>query len=417
MLIKTLLNKCHPIKSFVYGAVTWAGARGAESLIVAVEARANSRGECSGCGRRGATYDHLAVRRFEFVPIWGYGVWLEYRMRRVNCKRCGVKVERVPFGDAKHSQTPAYRIYLANWAKRLSWQETAEVFNTSWGKVFRAVEWVVEYGLEHRDLSGVKAIGVDEVAWQKGHHYLTVVYQLDAGCRRLLWVGQDRTVKTLLRFFHFWGPERTACLEYVCSDMWRPYLQVLAKKAGHALHILDRFHIMANVNKALDQVRAEEMRELRAQGQGAILVKSRWCLLKRPENLRPSQALRLKDLLRLNLRTVRAYLLKESLDLFWDYTSPYWAGRYLERWCSQAMRSKIEPMKKMARTLRSHQPLILNWFKAKKQFSSGIVEGFNGKLKLTFRKAFGFSTYGAAEIALYHTLGGLPEPKTTHRFY
>ena len=198
--------------------------------------------------------------------------------------------------------------------------------------------------------------------------------------------------------------------------MWRPYLQVLAKKAGHALHILDRFHIMANLNKALDQVRAEEMRTLRAKGQGALLVKSRWCLLKRPENLAISQSTRLKDLLRLNLRTVRAYLLKESLNLLWEYTSPYWADRYLQRWCSQAMRSKIEPMKKMARSLRSHRPLILNWFRAKKQFSSGIVEGFNGKLKLTVRRAFGFSTYKAAEIALYHTLGDLPEPKWTHRF-
>ena len=417
MHIITLLNKCHPIKCFVYGKSRLQEVSGVEAMVVEVEARRNSRGVCSGCGKRGGTYDHLEVRRFEFVPLWCWAVFLEYRMRRVNCKRCGVKVERVPFGDAKNSQTPAYRSYLASWAKRLSWQETAEVFNTSWGKVFRAVQWVVEYGLEHRDLSGVKAIGVDEVAWQKGHHYLTVVYQLDAGCRRLLWVGQDRTVTTLLRFFQFWGPERTEGLQYVCSDMWRPYLQVLAKKAGHALHILDRFHIMANLNKALDKVRAEEMRALKAKGQGVLLVKSRWCLLKRPENLLEGQSTRLKDLLRMNLLTVRAYLLKESLNLFWDYTSPYWAGRYLERWCSQAMRSKIEPMKRMAHTLRSHQPLILNWFKAKKQFSSGIVEGFNGKLKLTLKRAFGFSTYGAVEIALYHTLGDLPEPKWAHRFY
>ena len=416
MLIITLLNQCHPIKCFVYGKVRWEEINGARALVVELKSRRNSQAVCSGCGEHGGTYDHRGVRRFEFVPVWGWAVFLKYRMRRVNCEKCGVTVERVPFGDAKHSQTPAYRSYLAGWAKRLSWQETAEVFNTSWGKVFRAVQWVVEYGLEHRDLSGVKAIGVDEVAWQKGHHYLTVVYQLDAGCRRLLWVGQDRTVKTLLRFFHFWGAERTAGLEYVCSDMWRPYLQVLAKKAGHALHILDRFHIMANLNKALDQVRAEEMRSLRAKGQGALLVKSRWCLLKRPENLAISQSTRLKDLLRLNLRTVRAYLLKESLNLLWEYTSPYWADRYLQRWCSQAMRSKIEPMKKMARSLRSHRPLILNWFRAKKQFSSGIVEGFNGKLKLTVRRAFGFSTYKAAEIALYHTLGDLPEPKWTHRF-
>jgi transposase len=390
---------------------------GVAALVVQVESRRNSRGICSGCGQRGGTYDHLRGRRLEFVPILSWVVFLQYSMRRVNCPRCGVTVERVPFGDAKNTQTPAYRIYLASWAKRLSWQETAEAFGTSWGKVFRAVQWVVEYGLENRDLSGVKAIGVDEVAWQKGHKYLTVVYQLDAGRRRLLWVGQDRTVKTLLRFFQFWGGERTAGLEFVCSDMWRPYLRVLAKKAGHALHILDRFHIMANLNKALDQVRADEMRMLRAKGQGAVLVRSRWCLLKRPENLLASQSARLKDLLRLNLRTVRAYLLKESFNLFWEYSSPYWAERYLKQWCTRAMRSKIDPMKQMARTIRSHQPLLLNWFRAQKLFSSAVVEGFNGKVKLTVRRAFGFRTYKAVEIALYHTLGDLPEPQMTHRFY
>src|ERR1017187_2767409 len=139
--------------------------------------------------------------------------------------------------------------------------------------------------------------------------------------------------------------------------MWRPYLQVLAKKAGHALHILDRFHIMANLNKALDQVRAEEMRSLRAKGQGALLVRSRWCLLKRPENLALGQSMRLQDLLRLNLLTERAYLLKGGLNVLGHYTSPYWADGSLRGWCSQSMRSKNRRMKKMARSLRSHRPL------------------------------------------------------------
>ncbi len=203
MQVKTLLNQCHPIKCFVYGAVRWEEVAGAKAVVVRVSSRQGSRAICSGCGERGSTYDHLRVRRFQFVPAWGWKVYLEYRMRRVDCKKCGATVERVPFGDAKNTQTPAYRIYLAGWAKRLSWQETAEVFDTSWGKVYRAVKWVVAFGLENRDLSGVKAIGVDEVAWQKGHKYLTVVYQLDQGRRRLLWVGEHRTVKTLLRFFQF----------------------------------------------------------------------------------------------------------------------------------------------------------------------------------------------------------------------
>jgi transposase len=338
-------------------------------------------------------------------------------MRRVDCAQCGVVVEQVPFGEGKNQITPAYRLYLAQWAQRLSWTETAQAFHTSWQKVYRAVAWVVAYGLAHRDLSGIRAIGIDEVQWHRGHHYLTVVYQLDAKCRRLLWVGQDRTVKSLLRFFRWLGKERSAELRFVCSDMWKPYLKVVAKRAGQALHILDRYHVVAQLNRALDEVRAKEVKRLKAAGLEPVLKRMRWCLLKKPGNLLASQCLRLAELLKMNLRTVRAYLLKESFQLFWDYSSAYWAGRYLDRWCTAALRSRIEPMKKFARTVRTHRELMLNWFRARKEFSSGIVEGFNNKLKLTLRKAYGFRTYEATEIALYHALGDLPVPKFTHTFW
>jgi len=170
------------------------------------------------------------------------------------------------------------------------------------------------------------------------------------------------------------------------------------------------------LNKALDEVRAGEHRQLKNDGFEPVLKKSRWCLLKRQENLTSKQEAKLKDLLRYNLKSVRAYLLKEDFHGFWDYISPCWAGKYLDRWCTRAMRSRIEPMKKVARTIRRHKPLILNWFKAKKAFSSGIVEGLNNKVKVATRKAYGFREYNCIEIALYHQLGKLPEPPWTHRF-
>lgn len=312
--------------------------------------------------------------------------------------------------------TDTYAWFLARWAKRLSWKEVAEVFHTSWEKVFRSVEMAVEWGRAHRDLSGVEAIGIDEIQWQRGHRYLTLVYQIDAGCRRLLWVGQDRKVKTLLGFFRWFGKERSGALGFICSDMWRPYLKVVAKKASEAIHILDRFHIMAKMNKAIDEVRAKEARDLKAKGYEPVLTNARWLLLKRPENLSAKQEPRLAELLQYNLRSVRAYLLKEDFQFFWNYKSPYWAGEFLDRWCTRTLRSRLDPMKKVARTLRAHRGLLLNWFRAKGAFSSGAVEGFNNKAKLTMRKSHGFRTYRAMEIALYHTLGALPEPKLTHRF-
>jgi transposase len=339
-------------------------------------------------------------------------------MRRVDCRRCrAVVVEEVPWGDGKRTLTKAYMLFLARWARRLSWKETAEAFRTSWEKVFDAVEHVVTWGLEHRTLGQIDAIGVDEIQYAKGHKYLTLVYQIDIGITRLLWVGKERTIESFQGFFTAMGLEVISKIAFVCSDMWEPYLKLIREKCSEALHILDRFHIVSNMNKALDQVRAEETGRMKREGRDPVLKKSRWLLLRRSENLGPEQHFRLRDLLRYNLKTVRAYLLKEAFQQLWEYNSPAWAGKFLDEWCRQTMRSRIEPMKKIARSLRNHRELILNYFRAQKLLSSGVVEGLNNKAKVTMRKSYGFRTYRVLELALYHSLGKLPEPEITHDFF
>ena len=366
MQLKTILNRVHGIGPFVYGDAVLSERDGELVIEQEVRPRANGCPLCSGCGARAPGYDRLPMRRFEFVPLWGIALYLLYAMRRVNCPRCGVTVEAVPWGDGKCHRTLAYSWFLAHWARRMSWKEVSEAFRTSWENVYRSVQWAVQYGLAHRSLEGIKAIGVDEVLWHRGHHYLTVVYQLDAGAKRLLWVGKDRTEATIRQFFGWFGRVRTSALRFVCSDMWKPYLTVIKDKASQAMNVLDRYHIASNMNKAIDKV--------------------------------------------------RAYLLKEDFQHFWSYVRPSWAGRFLDRWCTKAMRSRIEPMKKIAQSLRKHRPLIMNWFKAREQISLGAVEGLNNKLKVVTRKAYGFRTFNAAETALYHTLGDLPEPPVTHKF-
>ena len=417
MQVKTILNRCHNFKCFVYGKVKLVDQGVGPTLEVEVLPRSNSKPICSSCGQAGPLYDRLKQRRFEFIPLWGFAVFFLYTMRRVNCATCGVTVEQVPWANGKQQLTHSYQHFLARWAKVLSWQQVARSYHTSWEKVFSSVEQVVLWGLKHRDIEHVESIGVDEIAWRKGHKYLTLVYQIDPKCRRLLWIGEDRKAKTLLRFFHQFGKQRSENLKHVCSDMWQAYIKVIQKKAPQALHILDRFHIVANLNKAVNDVRAAEHKKMVADGYEPTLKKSRWCVLKRKENLTEKQEIKLKELLSYNLKTTRAYLLKEDFQGFWDYTSAAWAEKYLDRWCTRVMRSKLDPMKKVAKSIRKHKPLILNWFEAKKQFSSGIVEGLNNKAKVTTRNSYGFRTYKCAEIALYHALGNLPEPPATHRFY
>jgi len=417
MQLQSILNRIQPQSGFVYVATRWCDQRGRVALEVQIRPRKNRKPTCSKCGKPGPGYDTLPVRRFEFVPLWGMAVFFLYAMRRVNCPRCGIKVERVPWAEGKNQLTTTYAWFLAKWAKRLSWTETAEVFQTQWDTVFRSVKMAVAWGLANRNLDNVTAIGIDEICWKKiGPKFLTLVYQIDNDCKRLLWIGKDRTKKTLLDFFEEFGPERSSALRFVCTDMWKPYLTVVAEKASFALNILDRFHIMSHMNKAIDKVRATEVKTLKSKGEQAVLSGTRWCLLKRPENCTESQATKLKELVALNLKTVRAYLLKEDFQRFWGYKSIWWASHFMDDWCKRTMRSRIEPMKKIARMLRSHRGLILHWFRAKEQISLGAVEGLNNKAKVTTKKAYGFKSFEVVKLALYHTLGNLPEPVATHKF-
>ena len=417
MQVKSILNRIQLHHGFVYTSIRLI--EKAERLLLEVEIRPRkgSRPICSGCGNTAPGYDTLPVRRFEFVPLWGIAVFFLYAMRRVDCPHCKVKVERVPWAKGKNHLTTTYAWFLAKWARRLSWKETADVFHTKWDNVFRSVQMAVAWGLANRNLDDITAIGIDEICWRKkGSKFLTLVYQIDNGCKRLLFVGKDRTKKTLISFFDEFGTQRSSLLRFVCTDMWKPYLLVVSEKAGQALNILDRFHIMSHMNKAIDKVRATEVKTLKAAGEQPVLTGSRWCLLKRPLNCTKKQAAKLKELVTINLRTVRAYLLKEDFQRFWDYKSIGWATKFMDDWCERTMRSRIDPMKKVAKMLRSHRSLILNWFRAKDQIALGAVEGLNNKAKVTTKKAYGFKSFEVIKLALYHTLGDLPEPEVTHEF-
>ena len=418
MRLITVLNKCCKFKGFVTVDSKFNDKQTA--VIVQIREKKRGRAICSGCDKKAPGYDRLPEKLVQFIPFWGFQVFLAYAMRRVNCPDCGVIVEKVPWSDGKKHITHHYAKYLADWGKEMAWKSVATRFRTSWQTVFRAVESVVEYGLENRILSGVTALGVDEVQFHRGHKYMTLVYQIDKGSRRLIWVGKDRTMKTLRRFYaDMWHLDRKfrKGIKVVCSDMWKAYLNVIKEKTPDAINVLDRFHVMQKFGKALDQIRADEVKRLKADGKDPVLTKTRWCFLKRKFNLTRSQKGKLKELVNMNLNTVKAYILKEQFQHFWEYKSPTWAGKFLDNWCELANESELEPMIKVAKMLQKHRELILNYFIAKKEFNSGIVEGMNRKVNLTIRKAFGFRSFEVMQTALYHQLGKLPEPEFTHRFW
>ena len=420
MLIKTLLNKTYTLKSFVYSSVKIMNSDSPEPelsyLLVKIKSRENGKPICSGCGKRRSGYDTLPPRQYQFISLWNVKCYFQYSPRRVDCKKCGVLVEAVPWSDGKSKLTIPLKLFLAGWAKKLSWKEAAESFKVSWESIFRSVKYVVDYGLKHRSLDGIVAIGIDEVKYKVGPQYLTLVYQIDEGMRRLIYIGKDRTSQTLNDFFTEFGPEKTAALKIICTDMWRAYLKVIKEKASHTLNILDRFHIRKHLNEAIDNVRKEETKSLAANGYEPVLKNSRWALMKNPSNRTQHQAAKIKELLQYELKSIKCLLYCKDFEKFWTYTSVTWAEKFFDSWIKNAMRSKIEPFKKKVKMLKNHKPLLLNWFRADGRYSSGPVEGLNNRVKLTMRKAYGFREFEVLKIALYHQLGGLPEPKSTHRF-
>ena len=234
MQVKTILNRLQKHRGFVYGTVQLEEQIAGLALTVEIAPHRRNRPRCASCGQASAVYDRLALRRFEFVPLWGLRVFFLYPMRRVDCPRCGVTVERVPWG---RRQAPAdHHLHVVSRAVGQMPQlaGVARVFRTSWDQVFRSVAMAVAWAAITWISPVFARSGIDEIHWQRGSQFLTLVYQIDPTRKRLLWIGQHRRAKTLLRFFRWFGRERTAALAFICSDMWKAYLKVVAKKAGHA---------------------------------------------------------------------------------------------------------------------------------------------------------------------------------------
>lgn len=397
-------------------------------LRIEVRLRADGRSapRCPDCGQRAPRHGRQPERRWGFIHLWGIAVELVYAPRRVECpctqEGCGVKVEAMPWSVGKHSASLALMVYLAQWARHLSWRSVGRIFGVSWDMVYRSVGWVVAWGLANRRLEEIEAIGVDELHWGRGKksgNFVTLIYQIDAGCRRLLWVGLTRTEHCLKQGLESLGSEALSGIRFVCSDMWKPYLKVIERMLPHALNILDRYHIVAHLNTAVDEVRRGEVSALHKSAEaakGRRLKKMRFTLLKKGSRVRGKARERLQALLRSKLGTARAWMLKEGFMHFFDYRSVTWAMEFLDAWVTRALRSRLEPMRRVARMLRRHRELLGNYFRARKQYSSGVVEGLNLKCNLVKRRAYGLRTFKALETAFYHNLGMLPEPYLTHRF-
>jgi transposase len=382
-----------------------------ENLTITFEPKKGRKLPCSKCGRKAERYDTAKERIWMHAPLWGICTFLKYRPRRVKCPDCGVRVEKYPWAEGKHSLTTALINMLSRWCQFLPIETVANMYGIHWNTVYSAVKLAVKYGLEHRDISGVLYIGIDELSRRKGHKYLTNVYDLEK--KTLLWSGEDRKEETLRRFFEQCSKEMLQSIKGVCCDMWEPYEKVVKEYLPHAIFVFDKFHVVKHLSKALDQVRIEEDRELK-QTHPELLRKTKYIFLKNPSNLTKKQELRLGELIKINLKTIRSYLLKEEFRGLWDCRTKEEAEQYLKAWLWRATHSRLKPIRNFAWMIKRHIDGILAWFEV--PLSNGIVEALNNTAKAISHRARGYRLSGTFATIMMLCMGDLPLPETTHRF-
>jgi transposase len=378
-----------------------------ECMLVHIDRLGKRLLRCGVCRQRCLeVHDIRKEREWRDLSMRKLPLKLRYRPRRVECPRCGVRVEDFPWAEPWARVTTALSNAVAVLARELSWKGTAREYGLNWKSVAAIVKRAVAYGLKHRKRPPVHAIGIDEVSRRKGQVYLTVVYDLER--RVLLWVGDDRTEEAVRPFFtKEMGKRRCQTLQVVCMDMWATYAKLVRDHAVNAQILFDRFHIVKHLNEAVDAARRDLWRQLTTK-QRVSFKGTRWLLLKNPWNLSSGQKERLSTLVRWNAPLVRAWYLKESFQLFWAYRQPWRAQQHLLKWMNSAMRSRLEPFQKFVGMLRSHLDGVLAWTKTR--LSNGAVEGMNNKIKSISHRSFGFRTAENFIAAIYHCCARLPLP-------
>ena len=379
----------------------------AAALVVHMERLGYRRLRCGECGREAprVAATRRPPRSWRDLAMRDQVVELVYAPCRVWCLGCGLRVERVPWADKWQRVTHALARAVAELARVLDWSAVAHHFRLNWKTIATVVEGTVLWGLQHRRWYPLHVIGMDEVSRRKGQQYLTIVYDLDGG--RVVWVGRDRTTATMERFFAWLGPRRARAIHTACCDMWAVYIDAVRTHLPAATIVFDRFHLSQYLGRAVDDVRRQTWRQLVGRAK-AEFKRTRFLWLTNPANLRREERTRLSALLRLNSPIVKAYLLKEDLRRFWDYRRTAWAERHLRQWLWRASHSRLEPFKKLARTLRTHLDGVLAWTRIR--VTNGALEGMNNKVKVISHRAYGYRTTWTYIANIYHCCAGLPLP-------
>jgi transposase len=378
--------------------------KASESITVELDVQKHSQFACPECGRESCTVKDYRQRTWRHLDTCQFKTLVKAPVPRTDCPECGVKTVAPPWA-LKHGRfTLLFERLVIDLLLEMSTAAVCRRMNITWNEASGVIARAVARGLDRRDLSQLRRIGIDEKSIGKGQKFVTLVYNLETS--KVIWIGKDRREETLDRFFRSLPEEVLKQIECITMDMWRPFRKSCRKWIPDADEktVLDRFHIERELNVAVDTVRKQEHAVLRAEGVH-LLDRSKWLWLYHRENLPKDREPRFDELQRQDLKTVQAYAIKENFRHFWDYTYTANARRFFEKWCAWALSCGLEPVVKAAKKLQRHVNRILTYFRLKA--SNSKAEGINNKIQSVTKKAYGFRNLDRFINAIYFHCGGL----------
>ena len=359
---------------------------------------------CPECGQEHAMYDHAVARTWRHLDSCQFMTYLHASPPRISCPTHGVRQARLPWADEGSRFTHLFEALAVNVLLAANIERAARLLRISWDQAWNLMERAVVRGRAAKGDSLPTQIGVDEKAIAKGHQYMTLVCDLDAAT--VEYIGDDRKEESLSAYFSAFGPERCAEIGAISLDMWPAFINACQTHVPGAdgKMVFDRFHIMRHVVEAVDRVRKAEHKALMQVGD-ATLSKSKYLWLSNPENLSERAAARFTELQAVELKTGRAYAIKEALRQLWSYTSATWALKFWKRWYFWATHSRLPAIIAAAKLIARHLPNVLTYFKHR--ITNAVAEGLNSKIATIQKRACGFRNRDHFKIAVYFHCGGL----------
>jgi transposase len=359
---------------------------------------------CPECGAPCKLYDHQPERSWRHLDTCQYQTIVHAQPPRIECKKHGVRVIKLAWAEPASRFTALFERLAVDWLKAASQSAVAERLDLSWDEIHGIMERAVERGLQRRKAEAVPLLGVDEKAFRKGHKYFTLVN--DPVRSRVLYVAEDRTQKSLDGFWETLSPEQRTSIEAMAMDMWDPYINSAQEhllEAGKKI-VFDKFHIAKHLGEAVDKVRRRENKTLRAAGDDR-LTGTRYDWLRHPATMEPKDRQEFHALKNSNLKTARAWALKQAaMDLFsYIYERP--ARKHFRWWHNWAVRSRLPPMIETARMLKRRFENIITYLRH--PITNALSESINAKIQWVKYTARGFRNKRNFQIAIYFHCGGL----------